>query len=336
MLRFILKLTIYIGGFWLICNFLGNLADEISPMNVYAKSEAQKLSILMKNRESVQAISIGNSHSGAIDFDTFGIIGQNLARAGTDVFEVKEYAFTVAPKLPALNTVFIAVSYFTFSRNNLLAEDTKNLRIDLYSILPTWSPLPGDTEFFFLGKLHKYFSVMNIVRPDHWQGVLAPKIDPASNDDIVILKTVLSNTHWGTCKHYNDNDLAIIGFEIGGKAANTHQKMSAKDPAIFSKSFQALVETIEMLQRRNIRVVLFTPPYHPSYTHRFTEIAPEMIETMHEAMKILHKDYNVEYFDASTMEEFVNHPELFYNSDHLNECGMRAFSEYLHDQMKTP
>ena len=326
---FITKATCFILGFWILSNSLASLADRLAAMDVYGSLQAKELNTLLEKKDSIQAISLGNSHSGAIDFDTYGMEGQVLARAGTDLFEVKLYADSVAPLLPNLETVFIAISYFSFTKDNVLSEDTQNLRIELYGMLPTWMPLPGDTKSLILGKLHRYFRIMSIVRPDNWQNVFKNALENKTVTEYTPSWSAKTKTLWGECPHFTQDELDAIGNEIASKAANNHLKFLRLDPNIPVQSYQALTDTIEMLQNRGIRVVLFTPPYFSSYNERFYEIAPEMIESMHLAVDKISADYNVEYYDAASLVEFSTRPELFYNSDHLNECGMRAFSEYL-------
>jgi hypothetical protein len=333
MKKFLLKSAIFITGFWLCCILMASIADRVSPMNVYAKGEAERLIELMDKKDTLQAISLGNSHGGAIDFRALGLEGEIVARAGTDLLEVKQYAYSIVPKLPALETVFIPVSYFSFSRNNLLADDTRNLRIELYSILPTWAALPGEAEYLILGKIHRYFRIMSVVRPDHWHEVISTALADNSVGGSLQDNWVQSTTPWGVCYHFTQSDLEAIGNEIGTKAANNHLNIVEANPNIREQSYQALADSVEMLQTQGVRVVLFTPPYHISYNNRFYEIAPDMIDSMHKAIESLQNKYNIEYYDASTMEEFSIRPELFYNSDHLNECGARAFSEYLLKEM---
>jgi hypothetical protein len=47
----------------------------------------------------------------------------------------------------------------------------------------------------------------------------------------------------------------------------------------------------------------------------------------------LQQAFGVEYYDFSHDPELTSHPELFYNSDHLNECGYQAMSAKLLEQM---
>jgi hypothetical protein len=330
---FLLKAALFLFGFWALSYSLGSWVETEAPMNVYSRSEAAKIAALMEIKDEVRAVSLGNSHSGAIDFATLGAPGMVLARAGTDLFEVNRYAESIAPLLPRLETVFISVSYFSFTNNNTLMEDKRNLRIELYAMLPAWKPLPGDLEPFILGKLHRYFRIMSIVRPDSWQNVFEQALDGRPFVEEGPAYSVTTATAWGECAHFTPAQLDAIGYEIGYKAANTHNRFLHSDARIPEQSYRALAQTIEMLQARGVRVVLFTPPYHQSYNRRFAETAPEMVEAMRASVAQLVDEYGVEYYDASSLEQFSTRHELFYNSDHLNECGSRAFTEYLIQQM---
>jgi hypothetical protein len=333
MRRWLVRSVVFLLGFWVLTNSLGNLADAIAPMNVYGRSEADRLRRLMANNAGVEAIALGNSHSDAIDFDALGMQGQRLARGGTDLFEIKLYAQSVTPLLPKLKVVFIAISYFSFARNNMLSDDTRNLRIELYALLPTWTPLPGDTQSLWLGKMQRYFQIMSIVRPDNWHDVFITGLaDPSEMDDVPehLTKSV---TPWGECFHYTASQLDAIGTDIGYKAARSHLQILDLDPLVEAQTYEVLAHTVEMLQERSLRVVLFTPPYYATYSQSFNETAPGMVEDMHDAVGNLQTQYAVEYYDAASVPGFSTHPEFFLNSDHLNECGMRGFAAYLRTAM---
>lgn len=336
MKAFVFKTACFLLGLWLFTWSLAGAANRLAPMNVYGDSQAEGFRTLMAKKDSIQAISIGNSHSEAIDFATFGLAGQNLSRKGADLFEVKLYVRSVAPQLPELERVFISISYFSFTNNNVLREDTQNLRIELYGMLPTWKPLPGDANAFILGKLNRFTHLMSITRPDNWNQVFENALENKPAEEFQPLWSVTTKTAWGECSHFTEEELAAIGYEIGYKAAANHLKFLQLDPHITAQSEQALVDTIELLQKRGVRVILFIPPYHSSYNNRFYETSPEIIEGMRQAVANIQARLNVEYYDAASLAQFSTRPELFYNSDHLNECGMRAFSEYLKNEMANP
>jgi hypothetical protein len=327
----LVRTACFLLGFWALANALGSLADAVAPMNVYAQSQAERFSALMADSAEVEAIALGNSHSEAIDFGVLGLQGHRLARGGTDLFEVKLYAQSVTPVLPKLRVAFIAISYFSFARNNLLFDDTRNLRIELYALLPTWRPLPGDHRLWLLGKLQRYFRIMSLVRPDNWHDVFMAGLTVKTEEAADPMTTSL--TPWGTCAHYTASQLEVMGNDIGTKAASRHLESLALDPLVETQAYEALAQTVELLQSHGVRVVLFTPPYYAAYNQRFSEVAPAMINNMYRAVENLQAQYAVEYYDAAALPAFSTHPELFFNSDHLNECGMRGFAAYLQPMM---
>jgi hypothetical protein len=97
-----------------------------------------------------------------------------------------------------------------------------------------------------------------------------------------------------------------------------------------------LARTIELLQAREVRVVLFTPAYYEKYTLYFEEQGIGSRDRMHESVQRLQQTYQVAYYDLSHDLTLVSSPELFYNSDHLGDCGIRVFSEKLVSVMRDP
>jgi hypothetical protein len=110
-------------------------------------------------------------------------------------------------------------------------------------------------------------------------------------------------------------------------------QMAAEHPGLEQDAFDALSRTIERLQSRGIQVILFTPPYYRMYSEYFEEQGSTIIEQGKQAAGRLQEIYQVPYYDFSMDAEIISHPELFYNSDHLSECGKREFSEKLLDKM---
>ena len=110
-------------------------------------------------------------------------------------------------------------------------------------------------------------------------------------------------------------------------------QMTAVHPGLEQDAFDALARTIERLQSRGIRIVLFTPTYYEKYNEYFMEQGSYMIDDMKQVTDKLQQTYQVEYYNFSDDPEITTHPELFYNSDHLSECGTKVFTEELLDVM---
>jgi predicted chitinase len=59
------------------------------------------------------------------------------------------------------------------------------------------------------------------------------------------------------------------------------------------------------------------------------EQGSSIAEDMKQSIEELQQIYHVEYYDFSQDPEITDQPELFYNSDHLGDCGKKVFSEKL-------
>jgi hypothetical protein len=111
--------------------------------------------------------------------------------------------------------------------------------------------------------------------------------------------------------------------------------MANAHPGLVQDASDALARTIERLHSRDIQVILFTPTYHQEYNTIFAEQGSEIIENMRRRIYKLQRSHGVEYYDFSRDPEIMIYPDLFYNSDHLGECGTRVFTEKLLNAMRT-
>src|SRR6185503_12065754 len=100
-------------------------------------------------------------------------------------------------------------------------------------------------------------------------------------------------------------------------------EMAKIHPGLPDDALEALAQTIEHFQTNGVRVILFTPPYYEAYTAHFSNQAADTIDQMRQAVSLLQEKYHVEYFDFSNDPDIITHPELFLNSDHVNNCGRK-------------
>ena len=263
-----------------------------------------------------------------------GIEGQSLAFAAADLFEVEKYAAYLEDRLPNLKTVFITISYYSFSRDNATFEPFRSRRVGFYSMVPVWSPIQGDLANFWLGRLESYTHVLSVVRSDSWQGVWiklgndAPSVDPFPYDGVHTVSA------WGKCSHYTAEQLELHAQEIAGRNVSSSSRMASVHTGLGQDTFEALARTIQHFQSNGTRVVLFTPTYYERYTQYFAEDGSAMIDDMKERVNKLQQTYHVEYYDFSNDADIKDQPELFYNSDHLGECGHKVFTAKLLEAIK--
>ena len=326
---FFFKAVSFLIGVGLLSTVLGPLADRVAPLEDWRVEHQRNRNHLYENRELIEAITLGNSHSDALDYSVLGIEGQSLALAAADLFEVEKYVAALDGELPRLKTVFIAVSYYSFSRDNAKFDSLASRRIGFYSMVPVWSPIEGDTQNFLLGKVNAYTHVMSVARSDNWQGVWRSLFSGPSPESLLTYDGVRTTSAWGECSHYSDEQLDAHALEIAGRNVSSSMEMAAAHPGLEQDAFDALSRTIERLQLRGIQVILFTPPYYRLYSEYFEEQGPTIIEQWRQATDRLQEIYHVPYYDFSMDAEIITHPELFYNSDHLSDCGRRVMTEKL-------
>lgn len=333
MQKFFVKAFALILGVSLILNLLGSLADRVAPLEDWRTEHQQRVENLEARRDQIEAITLGNSHSDAVDYSVLGMDGQSLAFAAADLFEVEKYAAYMSDRLPNLDAVFIAVSYYSFSRDNATFEPFRRLRIRYYSMVPAWSPIRGDISNFVLGRLESYTHAMSVVRSDGWEGVWLGLANEEPATEPVQFDGVVTTSAWGTCSHYTAEQLESHALDIASRNVTSSSQMAAVHQGLEQDAFEALARTIERLQSKGIRVVLFTPTYYERYNAYFMEQGAYMYEDMKQKMDELQRTYQVEYYDFSSDPEIAIHPELFYNSDHLSECGHKVFSAKLLEAM---
>jgi len=331
MWKFFIKSFSFIIGLSLIFNMLGTLADRIAPVEVWRVEQQQRLENLEARNDLLEAVTLGNSHGDAIDYSVLGLDGQSLAFAAEDLFEIEKYATFVDNELPNLEIIFITISYYSFSRDNATFEPFRTRRIGFYSLVPSWSPIQGDLSNFVLGKFESYTHVMSVIRSDSWLGVWNGLVTGSDTTDLYSYDGVQTDSVWGQCSHYTEQQLENHAREIAGKNVSSSMQMASIHPGLEQDSFNALSRTIERLRSKGIQVVLFTPTYYESYNKYFAEEGSSILENMKWMINQLQQTYDVQYYDFSDDPEIMVHPELFYNSDHLSECGQRVFSIKLLD-----
>lgn len=329
MQNFFIKAFAFLIGTSLMFHALGSLADRVAPLDDWRSEHQRRVANLEARGAHIEAITLGNSHSDAIDYSVLGMQGQSMAFAAADLFEVERSAAYLYDRLPNLKTVFIALSYYSFSRDNATFEPFRTRRIRYYSMVPTWTPIQGDIPNFLLGRLESYTQVMSVVRSDSWKGVWTgmmsegPPVDPFPFDGVT------TQSSWGTCSHYTAEQLDAHARDIANRNVTSSSQMAAAHPDLGQDTFDALARTIEELQSKGIRVVLFTPTYQEQYNEYFMERGAPMAEEMIQSITKLQRTYQIEYYDFSHDPEIAIHAELFYNSDHLGDCGQKVFSAKL-------
>lgn len=326
------KTLIFLITLGVILNRLGTLARTQAPLDDWQSELEQQYDQLETQGNQLQAVTMGNSHSGAIDYSVLDIEGQSLGLAAEDLFEMEQYILLLERKAPNIQTVFITLSYYSFARDNKVSEAFRSRRIGFYSNLPIWMPIQNDIDNFLMGKLDSFTHILSVTRSDNWKEVWPELINPSPKmDEYDGIRTV---SDWGVCEHYSAEMLDVHAQEKAFRNVQSTQQMISAHPNLEQDSFLALSRSIERLQQRGVRVVLFTPTYYEKYNEYFVVYDPGILLRMQEAISRITALYSVDYFDFSNDPELSMHPELFYNSDHLGRCGQIAMTKKLRQAME--
>jgi hypothetical protein len=205
--------------------------------------------------DSISAITLGNSHSGSIDWQSveFPGKGYNLHDGFFDIFEMLYVAEVVIPKLTSVEYVFIAVPYYFFEFDNGAVDDTyqNSFRQRTYFMAPRMELINNDWENYFMAR------VAPIARADHWKGVLAP---PVLNllDSIIIERPIVAGI---TSESY----LKKHGQSRTDQNERQSSEMTEGHPGLIEDAKQSFTELLELFSANKVTVILYTPPYHRYY-----------------------------------------------------------------------
>ena len=298
--------------------FLGayTVSEAVDPIN---RSLRVRLGMLQERRETIEAIAVGNSHGGMLDFGEMGLDGLHFTSASQDVFEASFLARHALSAASRLEYVMFTASYGFVHKDNAVAGslDLRGRRRRVYAMLPFERPIPGDLSLWIHGILAP------VVRDDHWSGVLRGALFPAP-------PSTYESDGRGAERQGpppGADSLARYGARIGAADTRLGQEMVSLAPGVPGRAGAALSSLAGDLAARDALLVLFTPPYHESY------LRPQDPALNAEARAVIEqvraRNPNVLWFDYSADPRFAGNPELFNNSDHLNVRGGKSFSRLL-------
>lgn len=212
-------------------------------------------------------------------------------------------------KLAENGVMFVVVSYFSFYGEDETAEpdfEAKNTRY--YSIL---SP-----------KYIKNYTLMNDVT-SHYMPVLGAQ-------EGIVERLKKNQDKENQPEEIWKRKASDLNIPENAQAAETRHIENRKDSSgkmiVNQEEIEALYKLIELCELKNIRVVMVTTPYLREYN----ELVPDdFLNEFHEIVQTVQVDTEVEYYDYSKDERFVDSEDLFMNSDHLNKEGAIKFMDIL-------
>lgn len=292
------------------------LSEVIDP--VYPDTRA-KVRLFRARAARVQAVSVGNSHTGAVDFQTLGWTGMHLWDPGQDPFESAFMVRYAAERAPRLRYVLMTASYGFERLDNavLTSRDYSGVRRGMYLRTGARHFIPGDRNLWISAWLSP------VVRTDQWQRVAArlmgrpePPLALAEDGKRLMPEPPLLSA----------DSLAEHGRMQGGVHAARYGESLRNDSTVPTRSMAALESLARDLRARGIVLVLYTPPYHRAYLR---EVPAEVVEGTRRALQPALRHPNVVWLDFGSHPAFSTRDDLFKDSDHLNPAGSRAFSALL-------
>ncbi len=99
------------------------------------------------------------------------------------------------------------------------------------------------------------------------------------------------------------------------------------------EEIQALYDIVEICRDINVTPIFVTVPYLREYTETIEREDGDFYDQFYEWIYSTAEDLDVEYYDYSLDERFINDYSLFYNGDHMNSDGARKFTNILYDEV---
>lgn len=310
---------------WTAAGFVGGAALALGA--VYAVSEAvdpvypemkARVDMFHARAPALQAVSVGNSHTRALDFATLGVRGVHFWEGGQDAFESAFLARYAAERAPRLRYVLFTASYGVerLDHAGITSRDVTRLRREIYARTAPLRFIPGD------GGLWVGARFAPIVRPDHWHGVITRLHRP---------RRVVRLGDDGSLYQPPRPPLSRDSLAAHAARRAAHQAaMSAESMESDSTTPVRVIAEMEALARdlreRGVQLVLYTPPYHETYLHR---LQPNAAAGTRRALAPVLRHPNVVWMDFGTHPAFNGRDDLFHDSDHMNHAGARAFSALL-------
>ncbi|HPQ71794.1 MAG TPA: hypothetical protein PKW95_21900 [bacterium] len=307
---------------------------EINARVMYPDPErgvlGQKKRYLREQRERVEILVLGNSHSEcSIDPAFLPRTGFNLSMPGIDL-RTNHYLLNYwIDDLPRLDTLLIELSFFTFSFDvaEMRPYFTKDFLLQ-FGVRPPankWFTLPVDllsySSAFWLK--HDQF-VHDLVRRQR----------------ITLFHRLIGN------RAPADPDMPRFVFQENGyrwsariRSARERRKWARpkaeetmryqREKKFIAANMAHLTAIVETARARNVTPVLFSSPLTEEYLEFYDDMLKrEFYDLLYE---FLTKNPDVRYFDL-IRAAFIT-PANFRDADHLNASGGQAVTQYLVEQL---
>lgn len=303
----------------------------------YHVNDRRWMAGIEERAERIRNLVLGNSHGRSLRLTTMVLPGENISAGGQDLFELEYKLSVLAPELPRLRRVFIAISYHSFFFDNGAYErrgrkTRAGLRLETYVRFPsTFGYIEGDSRVYLKSLLHP------LITPDHWERVLTggereKLTKPGAGSRLRPFKLAAARRQARRHKgQHTERRLRKIARKECRFMASLVRNMRRSNPGVVSESFAALERAAERLMDDGVEVIFFTPPYYEAYN----ECSPPGWKKLARAStRRLQRRLGIRYHDLSGDPEISGNHNLFFDANHVNGVGARLYSLKLRAWMR--
>ena len=286
------------------------LSTSLIVLVLFRSNPGRFIERLNEADKPLDVISLGTSHGACFIYDKLNVSGQKFNRHGNTLFYDLQHYQYLKPYLADSAIVIVPVSYMSFglSENRIDTDDT--FVNDFYLYLSS----DGIHDFSWRKKMavqayqvQKNFRSLFVLENYEERLEITEEILIERNRDI------------------NEDRLDKMDRQLEFHArtrVQNHIEMVEQNRR--TQNFDYLKELLTDALQSGFRPILVTVPYHRYYHDGFD---PRWLAMNYQRpLKKLSVQLDIPLLSYGTDERFSDRPELFRNSDHLNEWGSYHFS----------
>lgn len=342
LLRFSLMAIVCMG-------IIFTLVDHWYPASRMDFSYHKKMRLFAQQKNEIEAIVLGTSHSLGFHFSSLGLKGLNFYDGGGDVDEAEFKFYIISEQSRKLNTVFIPVSPGSLQFSQLWAAKNtsqrqyrviRNSPLSLWRYPLLWGEFLSDTirDLIPLSDWGNGFrhDLLSLLR--YWAG-----------EELVSVRDVQCFFDMDMHDKVNFEDGIVGGYkrqlvnpacirQYADETVTTHindiSLSLLAEPGIAERHLKTLLSMAKTLEQRQGRLVLVIPPLTREYYQdpRIQALLPEHFALL--SRLAAHPNIEVYDFHDFFYEQMADGSnDYFYDDDHLALPGAIEFSKALRETM---
>jgi hypothetical protein len=263
--------------------------------------------------DSIELLILGDSHSYyGVDPKYISLRSFNLANASQSFFYDKEITLKYLPRLNKLKLIMIPVNYFSFYFRMMdMSENWRDFAYEKF-----WGiRYPGISWWD-----SRNYSYLMMYSPEKTFSFLKKGFKVELTDGIAPNGHFMKDT---------TGNLKVLNNAVGKMIQKTHQGMI--NFALEKENVGHLSELLDSLQKKNIKVILFTTPVASTYSKFCDPAILSRNKTIIDKMVAKYKLPYKNYFSDSRFSVGD-----FGDNDHLNFVGAKKFTMILDEELVKP